>query len=170
VGGTAPLAFGAAFKFDGFEVDSLNFGSATFDASDLTATSAGGADDGRVVLAAVCPDLRLPNTTVWSCGIAVPAPKQASAPAIIKIDLRGDRPRPPVGRGNKFAPGRSGGSPLRCSTSIGPSRRIFEIERSFCQVEGFQQVRRFEQLTGLMCGRHFRLPMRPDRDPDVLSF
>src|SRR5262245_5322644 len=37
---------------------------------------------------------------------------------------------------HKFAPGRSGGSSLRRSTSIGPSRWIFEIELSFRQVEG----------------------------------
>src|SRR5262249_47529937 len=99
VGGTAPFASGAAFKFDGFEVDALNFGSATFDASGLTAASASECDDGRVALATVGPDLRLPNTSVWNCGIAVPAPKQASAPATVKIDLSGDRSRPSVGRG-----------------------------------------------------------------------
>ena len=60
----------------------------------------------------------------------------------------------------KFPPGCAGEPSLRRSSSIGPSRWIFEIELSFRQIEGFQQVRRFEQLTGLMRRRQFRLPMR----------
>jgi hypothetical protein len=86
------FAFGAIFGFDAAEVDTPSFDSPSFDASGLTATSATGVDDDEVALPIVCQDLTSSKVSFWSCGIAMPAPKQASAPAIIKIALRGDRP------------------------------------------------------------------------------
>jgi len=94
-----PLAFGAIFGFDALEVDTSNFDPASFDASGLTAASATGVDDGEVAVPMVCQDLTSSNVNFWSCGIAMPAPKQANAPAIIRIALRGDRAWPLAGRG-----------------------------------------------------------------------
>jgi hypothetical protein len=86
-----PFTFGAIFGFDALEVDTSNFDSAGFDASGLTAASATGVDAGEVAVAAFCQNLTSSNVSFWSCGIAVPAPKQANAPAIIRIALSGDR-------------------------------------------------------------------------------
>ena len=63
----------------------------------------------------------------------------------------------------EFALGRPREPALGGSSYVGASRWIWEIELSFRQVKGLQQVRRFEQLTGLMRRRHFRLPMRRPR-------
>jgi hypothetical protein len=60
----------------------------------------------------------------------------------------------------EFAFGRPSEPALGGSSYVGASRWIWHIELWFRQVQGFQQVRRFEQLTGLMRRRHFRLPMR----------
>jgi hypothetical protein len=90
-GGALPFAFGAIVGFDALEVDTSNFDSASFDASGLTAASATGVDDGEVAVPIVGQDLTSSNVNFWSCGIAMPAPKQANAPAIIRIALSGDR-------------------------------------------------------------------------------
>ena len=94
-----PFTFGAIFGFDALEVDPSNFDSASFDASGLTAASATGVDEGEVAVPTVCQNLTSSNVSFRSCGIAMPAPKQANAPAIIRIALRGDRAWPRAGRG-----------------------------------------------------------------------
>ena len=57
----------------------------------------------------------------------------------------------------EFALGRPREPALGGSSYVGASRWIWEIELSFRQVKGLQQVRRFEQLTGLM-RRRFSTP------------
>jgi hypothetical protein len=107
----ASVAAGAACWFGGFDVSACfdssevavgfdsSDGASGFDASALMAMStarsvgvAASAVSEGFALDAVCEGSMSPSLTGLSCGSAVPAAKQPSAPATIKTDLRCCRP------------------------------------------------------------------------------
>src|SRR5262249_22615094 len=91
-----PLAGCAAPEFAGPETGTAACGLADFSASDLAGWSTEA--DGPLAVSRTPQWLAQLGRSVCSCGTAVPAPRQASAPATISTGLRDDRGSPPLRR------------------------------------------------------------------------
>jgi hypothetical protein len=97
---------------------------------------------------------------LWSCGNTVPAPKQATAPATIKTDFRGERWWLSLARSTGALTVVRANPFCEFFVLLWPSQRIHKMELLLREIERLQQVRRLEELRELTCRSHLRLLFR----------